>query len=203
MSLHAPLKLLARRRLAAWSIVIAVGCATIGCDKVETLVNDAKDEVAKQTAPAPTTPAPANTAAPVVAPVAAPVVAIVPPEQILAEFRALPVNGISDAALAKLAAAPEAAAQITELDLSSNQHVTGSGLGELPKLPNLKTLSVAGMGKLPAEAFNTLQQLTGLTSLDATSTQINNANMAALAAMTGLEALNLSRTQVTANGAGH
>ena len=202
MLLHAPMKSLARRRLLSWSIVTAVSCATIGCDKVETLVNDAKQEVATQTAPAPV-PAPTNAPAPAVAPVIAPAAVVVPPEQILAEFRTLPSTGITDAALAKLTASPEAASQITELDLTGNFAVTGSGLGELAKLPGLKSLKVAGMGKLQAAEFDSLARVTGLTSLDAASTQINNSNLPALASITGLETLNLSRTQVTGNGAGH
>ncbi len=203
MLLHAPMKLLARRRwLASWSIVMAVSCATIGCDKVESLVDDAKKEVANQTAPAAPVPAaPANTAAPVVAPTPAPIVPTVSPDQILAEFRAAPGNGLTDASLAKLAAVPEAAAQITELDLTNNQVVSGTGFSELAKLPNLKTLKIAGMAKLEPQAFNALQQLTGLASLEANNTQLNNSNLSALASMTGLESLNLSQTQVGGNGA--
>lgn len=152
------------------SLSLLVVLVLVGCDKVETLVSDAKQEIAQQTgtveqpAAQPSMPSPA---APIVTPpVATPEAPS--PEKVLAEFKAIPPNQVADSALARLVAVPEAAAQVTEIDVSGSQNLTGAGLQHLAQLPNLKKLIMKSLTKLSGGDFSVFGSMSSLNELDIT-----------------------------------
>ena len=105
--------------------------AACGCDQVGSVVDDVKSTVTE-------TAQPTTTSAPQAAPAmpTPPLQAALPPtpEELLAEFRSLPPQQITDAALARVISRPEAASAITELQLFHEQ-LTRTGLGYLAAIP--------------------------------------------------------------------
>lgn len=192
------LQLSTRFSISVSLVTIAV-LVIAGCDKVESIVNDVKSDIAG-------TPEPAAT--PVVAP-AQPAVADVPqtpapqipvppnPEEIVAEFlRMSSAGGINDGALQTLADVPEAAAQITELDLrASARTLSGAGLMLVAKLPNLQSLNLAGWA-VTAEAVAAIGEKTMLREIDLTGSPVGSDVAEALQTATHLQTLKLDGTAV-------
>jgi internalin A len=193
--------MLLSRKVFRWSLcpaTVAVFFATVfltlsGCDQVESIVNDVKSEVAgdpeqeasptvtpaespSQPAEVPQTPAPPN------------------PVQLVAEFKRLPLSQISDGALQKLAEVPEAAAQITELDLRATSDVLSeAGLVLIAKFPNLQSLCVAGRS-MTGEAISAIAEQTMLRELDMSGSQLDSTVSDGLNGMSHLTVLKLDGT---------
>ncbi len=105
---------------ATTSLLMLVLLAVAGCDEVESIVNDVKSEVggdSKEAVTPSVSPASESAASPELPPTPAPP----DPAQLVTQFRQLKSIQISDAALQRLADVPEAAAQITELDLRGSK----------------------------------------------------------------------------------
>lgn len=181
-----------------FGLSVCVAAGLTGCDKVENIVNDAKKEIAEQTAPP--TPAPANNGA--VTPNPAPIQpAVTTPtrpsaEQVIAQFKSIKPGQYTDSMLAELAAVPEAASQITELNLSGSQGVSGAGLAQVAKLPNLTTLTIMQSGRLTAEDFAALKDSNSLTTLDLSAGVFNAQQMAAIGQIPNLESVVIANSQV-------
>ncbi len=188
-------------RFASTATCAVMFASYVGCDKVETLVTEAKQEIA----PAPA-PAPAPVQAPVVTPTPTPATPEPPPppsaDQVLAEFNAINGALIDDAVLMRLLSSPEAAAQITELNLSGNQRLSGAGLQLLAKLPNLKSVTLNGINRFTPADFAVFTQTANLVSLDLTSTQLTDQHLAAAAEAKSLTKVVVANNPVSATSIG-
>jgi hypothetical protein len=190
-----------------------------GCEKVPTwseLVNGKKKEAAAPAAPVaqqPTAPA---------APKAAPKPPAPPKmktaQEALAEFTSTPTYRRTDQQLADLAAHPEAADQITMIELQGST-VSDAGLAALPKFDHVEKLNVSRVN-YSSEGMSNIAKMKGVTSLwmfggaakdknsDAAlahvkemkqlielrvdASKISPAGIAQIAQMTGLEVLSLN-----------
>ena len=166
--------------------------AACGCDQVGSVVDDVKSSVTETAQPS-TTPSsqPASAMS-----AAQPQAALPPtPEELLAEFRSLPPQQITDVALGRVVSRPEAASAITELQLF-NEQITRQGLGHLAAMENLASLELRSSTLLP-EDLSVLGQLTSLKVLGIGSTRTNDVVVGNLATLSNLESLDLSNTAIS------
>ncbi len=177
-------------------LVLLVALATLtGCDQVKSVVNDVKsgvdgsDQSATQTTPATEVPQ-------VQAPIAPPAPVPPTPQELVAEFRSLRPEQVTDGALAKVTSQPEAAAEITEVSIQNSQ-VSAAGLNYLRAMENLLILSLHGT-QLRPEELSLLGHLTSLKSLDIAGSVTNDQVVGSLTGLTSLESLNLNATLITA-----
>ncbi len=185
-----PSKALFRR----YGFAMLIGCAALGCDKVESLVDDAKKDMGVG-APAQNAETPAAPSQP--APVAAtPQPAGPSADMVLANLKSKMPNQIDDQTLVAVASVPEAAAQVTELDLRSNLNLTGVGVAAVGKFNNMSKLQISSTPKLETADFNALGTLNALTELEASNTKIGNDNLAALSGLQQLKKLSLAQTTI-------
>lgn len=161
-----------------------------GCDKVNSVVDDVKASV-NGNEPASAPASPAATPAPIAVPAQAPP----SPQELIAEFRSLQPYQINDGALARVASQPEAAAEITAIEIQ-NAQLTQAGIASLKAMENLTILSLHGPSMQPL-ALSLLGQLTSLKSLDISGTMANDEVVGNLATLENLESLNLSGTPIT------
>ena len=179
----------ARSHLA---IILVVLATLPGCDQVNSVVDDVKSSV--QESQPPTTPA-----APAVevaqAPIAPPAPVPPTPQELVAEFRSLRPDQVTDGALVKVTSQPEAAAEITEVHIQNSQ-VSQAGLNYLRAMENLLILSLHGP-QLRPEELALLGHLTSLKSLDISGSVTNDQVVGSLTSLTNLESLNLSSTLIT------
>lgn len=140
-----------------------------GCDQVKQLANQQPEQAPAATS-ATTEPAPAMPAAPSPQPSSPPVPSPKTPEQVIAEFLALPTHERTEAHLKQLAELPSGLDAITVLDLTRSS-VTNEGLSVLPSF-------------------------TGLAELILNDTRIGTAGLTSLPRVSNLRVLSLDRTQV-------
>lgn len=167
-----------------------------GCDKVDSIVNDVKSDVVGTSEPtSPPAEAVAQPAAAGVSQTSEPQVPAPPnPELLVAEFLRLPTGSIGDVALQKLVDVPEAAAQITELDLrGSETALSNAGLMLVAELPNLQSLNLAGRAAT-AEAVAAIGGKTMLRELDLTGSALSPDVISVLHTLSHLQNLNLDGT---------
>lgn len=189
------------RMLAA--ALAVTGSSMAGCDQVESMVDDVKNQVseatddsapttgmsttdAAATTPAVITPQPATPTGPT-------------PEEIVAQFKGLRPDQISDGSLAQLASSPDAAAAITEIDMTGSQ-VSGTGLGYLAAMPNLQSVSVSGP-KISADALASLGKAQSLRSVNLANSIADDRVVSELSRIPHLQTLNLNGTPVTSGSA--
>lgn len=183
-------------------IFVLTACVLMaGCDKVESIVDDVKNQVSEDT--------PSVTEAPVTAPDGSvpatiespePAVPAGPtPEQIVNQFTQLRPDQISDGSLAQLASSPEAAAAITEIDMRGAQ-VSDTGFNYLAALPNLESLS-AGGPRITATGLATVGKSKSLRHLDLADSAANDQVVGELSQIPHLQTLNLEGTAVTGGAA--
>ena len=173
-------------------IVTLTFLAACGCDQVGSVVDDVKSTVTESAQPSTT---PASQAAPAV-PTPSPQAVLPPtPEELLAEFRSLPSQQITDAALARVTSRPEAASVITELQL--HEQITRTGLGYLAAMENLTSLTLRNSTLLP-EDLSVLGQAMSLKVLGIGSTRTNDVVVGNLTTLSNLESLDLSNTAISA-----
>lgn len=175
-----------------------VGFTVAGCDKVEGLVEDGKSLVNGEeptvTEPAPTI-APQQTIA-----IPEPVVPAGPtPEQIVEQFKSLRPDQISDGVLAQLAGSPEAAAAITEINMTGAK-VSANGLGALSALPNLETLNISN-SRVGADSLTMIGKSQSLKTISLANSDANDRVVSELSRIPHLQSLDLSGTQVTGGAA--
>lgn len=170
--------------------------AMSGCDKVESIVNDVKSDV---TGTSESTAAPAeNPAQPATAEIPQSPVPQTPappnPAELVAEFSRIPAGQISDAALRRIVDVPEAAAQITELDLrGSSKSLTSEGLLLVAGLPNLQSLNLSGR-RPTAEAVAAIGEKTMLRELEMVGSPVDPTVAGALQNLSHLQTLRLDGT---------
>lgn len=187
------------------ALLMSVLLATLlfsGCDKVESVVNDVKSEISSTPAPAPS-PVP-DASSPVELPVIMPTVPepVVPPpnpQELAGRLMSMKPGEIDDAVLTQVANVPEAAAMITELTMAGS-HVTGAGLSQLPKYPQLKSVNMAGMSHLASGDMSTLGKVKSLVDVDLRSTQAEDNLLHGLATLPHLQSAQLDHTRVTTAG---
>ena len=180
----------------SFSLGALVALTIAGCDKVESIVNDVKSDVVGDPEPASApVEAPVQPAAVDVPQTPAPQIPVPPnPEQLVAEFLRIPPNSISDAALQKLVDVPEAAAQITELDLrGSARTLSNAGLMLVAELPNIQSLNLAGRAAT-AEAVAAIGEKTMLREIDLTGSPVTSEVAGALQSLSHLQTLKLDGT---------
>lgn len=182
-------------QMFAISFGLMVGLGTIGCDKVETLVDEAKKEAGIQQ---PNVVAEAPKAAPEIATpaVTAPAQTGPSPEALLADLKGRSSQLIDDGLLDAISKNSDAAQQVLELDLTSNREVSGIGLTAISKFSNLKKLKINGAYKIEADSYGVLAALKMLTELDADATTITSQSLGAIASLTELRRLSLAHTNV-------
>lgn len=191
-------------RLPKWLLALMVavaGFSTAGCDKVEGLVDDVKEQVTDKEPAVVETPA-TNGNEPAGDTIAAPerVVPAGPtPEEIVAQFTQLRPDLISDGSLAQLASSPEAAATVTEIDMRGAQ-VSGTGMAYLGAFPNLQSLSIGGP-RISADALMAIGKSPSLKSIDLTNSAANDQVVSELSRIPHLQTLKLDGTQLTGGAA--
>ena len=175
------------------SLLTMAVLAFAGCDQVKSVVDDVKSS-ATDTPPSTAANPPIQSAPGL--PAASPAASNEPtPEQLLAEFRGLKLNEISDSVLARVASRPEAASGITALELQGDQ-ITARGLESLVAMENLNTLTLRCPTIRP-EGLLVLARITSLKSLGIGANQVNDDVVAALTTLSQLESLDLSGTNIT------
>lgn len=190
--------LLSQLQMRVLVAAFAVTCFTMaGCDQAEGLLDEAKKQIADE--PAPAAEAPATPTADVIVPPKPAVPAGPTPEQIVAQFTAMRPDQITDGSLSQLASSPEAAAQITEIDMQGAQ-VSGTGLAALQGLPNLESLAVGGP-HVSADALAVVGKAQSLKSIDLSNSAANDRVVSELSQIPHLQTLNLQGTQVTGGSA--
>ena len=181
-------------------VVVAVFSMT-GCDKVESLVDEVKNQTtdsAPVVADSPSTQ-PTNTVSDTIEP-PQPAVPVGPtPQQIVAQFTQLRPDQISDGSLAQLASSPEAAAEITDIDMRGAQ-VTNAGLNYLATLPNLESLAANGP-RISPEALTAVGKSQSLKKIDLSGSAANDQVVSELSQIPHLQTLNLEGTPITGGAA--
>lgn len=188
---------LAQSPTRAFIATFAILCFTVsGCDKVEGLVEEGKDLVNGEepvVADAPPVVAPTQ---PQITP--EPVVPAGPtPQQIVEQFTSLRSDQITDGSLAQLASSPEAAAAITEVNLSGAQ-VSARGLGYLSNLPNLESLDASNT-RVAADSLMAIGQSKSLRSINISGSDADDRVVGELSKIPHLQTLNLSNTRISTN----
>lgn len=184
-------------------IVLAVASFSIaGCDKVEGLVDDVKNQVGDNEPVVADAPATTSNSTPV-ADTIVPEEPVVPkgptPEEIVAQFNQIRPDMITDGNLAQLASSPEAAAAITEIDMRGAQ-VSESGLGYLSALPNLESLSAGGQ-RIRSDALAAIGKSQSLKHIDLVNSAANDRVVSELSRIPHLQTLKLDGTNVTEGSA--
>jgi len=179
---------------------LAIVCFTVaGCDKVEGLVEDGKDLVNGEestVANSPTVTPSAQTQITALEPV---VPAGPTPQQIVEQFSGLRPDQISDGSLAQLASSPEAAAAITEIDMTGAE-VSGKGLGYLSNLPNLESLN-ASSTRVAADSLMAIGQSQSLRSINLANSDASDRVVGELSKIPHLQTLNLANTKISTDAA--
>lgn len=178
----------------------AIVCFVVsGCDKVPDiptageLLGNGKEEAITETTTTPVTttetiapPEPAVPAGPT-------------PQEIVDQFTALRPDQITDGTLAQLASSPEAAAAITEVNLSGAL-VSATGLSYLSKLPNLESID-ASNSRVADESLMAIGQLQSLRSIKLANSDANDQVVGALSKIPHLQTLDLSNTKISTGAA--
>lgn len=177
--------------------LLLLGCLGVGCDKVETLVGDAKKDMGVG-APAPVVESPSAVPASSMTPAQPEPTQPTGPssESLLTDLKNRPSNLIDDAMLNSVAASSDAATQVTELNLTSNLNVSGAGLAAVSKFSNLTKLQMSGVSKVVSGEFPALAGLKLLNELEADFTQIGNDTLPVLAGLSQLKKLSLAGTKL-------
>lgn len=117
-------------------------------------------------------------------------------QEVLADFQKLRPDQISDAALGNVADSPEAAAAITEIDLSNTEGVSGNGLRLLGKMENLQSLTLRN-GRMPVAELANVTSAKSLTQLDISSSQADDQLVEHLTSLPELQTLILASTKIS------
>ncbi len=168
-------------------------CVASGCEEVGKVVDNVKSEVS---GPAPSVAAPEVTPAPADSLPSMEIAKPSSPQELIARFQKLSSTEITDNDLSQLAAAPEAAAAITTIDLSGNTHVSRSGLEQLAALKNLASLKMASCSTLPAD-LAALGSAASLQQLFLSGTKTDDSVVQRLSSLPELNELDLSGTAIT------
>ena len=180
--------------------------AMTGCDSkdLDSFVSDVENQVSEV---AGTTPdeaavgtAPATEGDPA-SNVIVPVVPQVAPEDLVRQLVTTAPGLIKGGMIQAVADVPEAAAQITELDLSGAQ-LSAEDLAPLAKMKNIQTLNLTGLTPA-ASAFNFVGELPVLSTLNLQRTQADDSVLAVIKQSPHIRSLNLSGTQLTGAGLQH
>jgi hypothetical protein len=213
-------KLLKLRNVLVTALLTTACLGFAGCDKVPTwseLVNGKK----KEPAPAPVAPVaqqPTGSVAPKAAPKPPAPPKMKTAQEALAEFTSTPTYRRTDQQLADLAAHPEAADQITMIELQGST-VSDAGLAALAKFDHVEKLNISrvnysseGMGSVAKmknvtslwmfggaakdknsdDALARVKDMKQLIELRVDASKISPAGIAQIAQMTGLEILSLN-----------
>jgi Leucine-rich repeat (LRR) protein len=160
-----------------------------GCDKIPTW-----GELTNPPAPEPVVVQPAPPPAPVAPPSPPPPSA----EEIIAEFRQIPNNKITDEDLAKLATADRGLEGFESLNLQGSK-VTNAGMASLKKLPNLKSITVTGT-MVNNDGLASIAEIPTLERLEANGNGVKDTGISALKAVPGLRVLFINNAQLTPEG---
>ena len=117
------------------------------------------------------------------------------PQEILERFRATPSGQLTDKDLIAVAAHPDQAASVLELNLNSAR-ITSDGLRALKPFANLRKLDLTGCSLL-GDDWKPLSDLTQLEWLSLQGAGLTDASLPVLATLTRLQHLNLANTQIT------
>ncbi len=168
-----------------------------GCDQVGSVVDDVKSSVSGQPEEtvAPSTPGDSvsETSAPQVT---APAPAQPSADELLSEFRKLKPESITDSSISIIAASPEAAAAIHELDIRSGNEFSVNGLMQLKAFKNLASLALPTT-QISADGLAQLGQIPSLRKIQLTSSTANDAVIAQLASLPNLESLDVAGCRLT------
>lgn len=182
--------------IAATAILLLLSGA--GCDQAGELVDDVRNSVSESMDSETDTAATADTTAQPPEEQSSPSTTTQNqpnPEQVLAEFKALRPEQVSDAALSLLVASPEAASQVTEITTSSSEFGR-AGIELLAKLENLQSIVITAVNLSSADLV-TLADAKSLTSIGIPGSGADDSVVAALATLPNLEGLDLSGTKIT------
>jgi Leucine-rich repeat (LRR) protein len=166
-------------------------CLTaVGCDEIKKWVEPAA---------APPAPAPVAQPAPVQAPpppVVVPVAPVAPsPEEMVAAFRKMASHQRNDEQVLRMANIPEAAVQITELDVNAAP-LTDQGGQAILKFPNLKKLDLT-QTRITNKTIELIATLPKLEELSVASTPVTADCVEAIAKIPGLKKLRLDAVAMT------
>lgn len=182
--------------------LLIVSFLATGCDKAQSLIDDAKKEADKLAA-APgdndvpnaqddeSPPAPPMAVAP----------AALDDTALIAQWHATTPRERSDASLrALLKASPASLQEITSIDLrGAGPQLTAAGLRLLKNLPLVKSVDCS-LHRLDGEQFAALCALPELEDLNVMGCGLNDSHLAPLKKVAALRRLNLTNNQVSDNG---
>ncbi|MCA9079641.1 MAG: hypothetical protein KDA58_03740 [Planctomycetaceae bacterium] len=177
------------QNVVASGMCLALMMTFAGCEKVQEMIP-------QQTATeAPETPVPENVPATEPAPAEMPAPVVRTPQQIIAEFIALPQHEKTDERLIELTSLAEGLDAITELDLSLSK-VTDAGCEGLGKLAQLESLNLSKTIVTKA-TIDRLPVLPLLRSLDlASAPRIDGTCLESIGKLESLQELSLQETLV-------
>lgn len=186
---------------AAVVAAVAVALVASGCDKAGDIVDSVSETVSEQaetvaetvTEQVETVTEPAEPAAPQIEPAA-------DPQALLQELYSTPSNQITDSLLQRVAATPDAAAQVIELRLDGAK-LSLAGIATLPTLPNLQLLTLKGV-RLAATDFEPISKSASIQTLDLSSTLADGSVVEMLVAMPTLKSLTLDKVPTLQPGSG-
>lgn len=183
------------RVVASFLLVAMVALYGAGCDQVGDIVDDVKSKVTEEETPAvESNPAPAPTPMQP-APAPAPAAPQPTPEELVAEFKKLQPHQITDSALARVTSQPEAAAQITELEVNAID-VSVGGLQSMAAMTNLTSLKFAS-AKMKPDQLRNLAGIKSLKELTISGSKTDDSVVQSLSSLPDLELLNISGTAIT------
>ncbi len=170
---------------------LLIGCLAslflTGCDQIQQFFNGP---------PAPPPPPPVAQQAP---PPPPPMIQIAPTApnaaELVSRFNGLPSQERNDGEVLALAAVPEAAAQVVELNLD-HAMVTDKAGAEFGKFPNLKKLSLQGT-HITDKTMSSLTSLALLEELNLHQCTITDAAIPDIAKLRSLRVLSLARTRIS------
>jgi hypothetical protein len=185
-------------------VLIAAVALFVGCDKAQTLLDDARKEAEKTLAAEPAAEEPqAESSEPPVNPMAVTPPTPVAPDSaaLIAQWHATPSNQRGDIAVRNLlAASPESLLEITAFDFRSvGPELTAAGLRLLKDFPLVKSVDCS-LHPLDAEQMAALCELSQLEDLSLTTCGLSDPQVEPLKKVATLRSLNLTSNHVSDSG---
>ena len=185
-------------------LIPALALLVVGCDKAQTLLDDARKEAEKKlaTEPAAEEAQPESTEPPINPMAATPATpAATDSAALVAQWHATPSNQRGDAALRTLlTATPESLQEVTVFDFrSAGPELTVAGLRLLKDFPLVKSVDCS-LHRMDSEQMAALCELSQLEDLTLTTCGLNDAMLEPLKKAATLRSLNLTNNQISDNG---
>lgn len=186
-----------------FSPLVAAALLVIGCDKAQTLINDAQKQANKLATEPAAEEAETESTEPIVNPMAVTPATSASSDSaaLIAQWHATPSSQRGDVALRTLlAASPESLQEVTVFDLrSAGPELTVVGLRLLKDFPLVKSVDCS-LHRMDGGQLAALCELSQLEDLTLATCGLSDPLLAPLKKVTTLRTLNLTNNQVSDNG---